>query len=728
MKKNRLLSAAVTFASMLACMTSFGSSLGDNFTKSSWSSGWQSSFDSVSGDGSFSTGGSWLGACTYTNPPVSDLVLGKYFYRSEGNAYFYDVAISHYWKLYTASSRTHFIEYSNDNGTTWTRLASDTLSTPYATKTTSGNVMVPGYQPGLLVRYGVVDSGDNVFNGSLIYSVKADFSIIPHHHPGDVNLDRVVDAEDLSIMTNHWLSDDNVTSETGDLNINGIVDTADLGQLATNWGKTYSDEFNVVSYGAVGDGITDDSQAIQAAINDACLYGGGKVFFPLGHYFISSPFVLKRNVGLKGLGADSVLVQADNVSMMITAERYGLPFCDNVSLDNLTFVIQGGTSTLHHDFVYFERCRYVSATNCSFNSADQLGNRKGFHQMDFNLCDNVTVTNNSFSNCIAGTGMNGAAWEPALGVNGYFAYNTITNYEDTGIGLWTGAHNVQVRHNTFSGPTDSQAYAVGIDNDGAYDCIVDNNTISGGQIGVRIMDSHSGTYPINNYLVQNNTISGQVTGVQDQPAAAVKVVHQNYTMDAQLVNNTFGCVVYGILSWSYSPRSGGANLTLTIDNNTFTGDGKAILLGGYNSDGRYIIPAGSNTFAMNSGAQVGSPRTSEWVNPDGNPTIVFDTSNVVASPITTPTTYTSYATLWSGTLNKGFYGLAISFGTLQANPASLTSFNLLYVYTEFVPSQSNTSFSLLFPINSDGTNSVIHNPKWGGFRATVNSLYIYRVL
>ncbi|TMV47325.1 hypothetical protein FE783_22235 [Paenibacillus mesophilus] len=80
--------------------------------------------------------------------------------------------------------------------------------------------------------------------------------------------------------------------------------------------------YSVKDYGAAGDGVTDDTAAIQAAIDAAGLAGGGVVFLPPGTYSVkrSSParsynyslLIKESNVTIEGSGMGaSVLKMAD---------------------------------------------------------------------------------------------------------------------------------------------------------------------------------------------------------------------------------------------------------------------------------------------------------------------------------------------------------------------------------------------------------------------------------
>ena len=58
------------------------------------------------------------------------------------------------------------------------------------------------------------------------------------------------------------------------------------------------ESYNILTFGAKGDGVTDDAVAIQKAIDRCSTEGGGVVLFPRNHVFLSGPVELKSNVEL----------------------------------------------------------------------------------------------------------------------------------------------------------------------------------------------------------------------------------------------------------------------------------------------------------------------------------------------------------------------------------------------------------------------------------------------
>ena len=56
--------------------------------------------------------------------------------------------------------------------------------------------------------------------------------------------------------------------------------------------------YNILDYGATGDGTTDDAPALQRAIDACSKAGGGTVLVPAGHTFLCSPFRLASYVDL----------------------------------------------------------------------------------------------------------------------------------------------------------------------------------------------------------------------------------------------------------------------------------------------------------------------------------------------------------------------------------------------------------------------------------------------
>ena len=66
--------------------------------------------------------------------------------------------------------------------------------------------------------------------------------------------------------------------------------------------------YSVATYGATGDGVTDDTTAVQAAINACAAAGGGVVYFPHGTYAVTQIAITGNNVQLLGTGGGSEIL------------------------------------------------------------------------------------------------------------------------------------------------------------------------------------------------------------------------------------------------------------------------------------------------------------------------------------------------------------------------------------------------------------------------------------
>jgi len=126
------------------------------------------------------------------------------------------------------------------------------------------------------------------------------------------------------------LSDSGDQTVGGDLTVSGALTvtgdatiTQDLTVVDDLWVKGGEPWFDVKAFGATGDGTTDDTTAIQAALDAAETAGGGTVFVPLGTYAIETALEIGDFTHLQ-LDRDATIKRTANIDNMLRNKADGV--------------------------------------------------------------------------------------------------------------------------------------------------------------------------------------------------------------------------------------------------------------------------------------------------------------------------------------------------------------------------------------------------------------------
>jgi hypothetical protein len=194
------------------------------------------------------------------------------------------------------------------------------------------------------------------------------------------------------------------------------------------------DTVSVKDFGAVGDGVTDDTASIQAAIDALSTSGGGILTFEPKTYIIKNTsglgcLIAKSNVTLIGTGASTVIklgAAAGNCALFYSASAVS-----NITIDGVVFDGNSGVITAYDTYgIWLENVTRLTINNCVFQNLRLDGMLLG----QTGLAKQVTVENSIFKNIgVAGFGANGIRvyYSQGLLINANYFYDFIVSPIDT---------------------------------------------------------------------------------------------------------------------------------------------------------------------------------------------------------------------------------------------------------------------------------------------------------
>ncbi len=298
-------------------------------------------------------------------------------------------------------------------------------------------------------------------------------------------------------------------------------------------------DVDVSDFGAKGDGITDDTDAIQTAVN-AC--SRGIIWFGPGTFLLSKAITCSTKLNFAFVGAGKGITVLKSIIVPNISSQGGAPTmltisnCSNFSTEYITFDNNNILTTVRTTMLSASSCLNFSFLDCEFINAKYsalsiqscarfwisrnyffVNELRGSQQTNaIALFDNTSQTSNGWinDNEIVGAESGGR------GVDIVWENNRITNFGyGSGIysghdGVGFGTHRWTLIGNTISGgqpaPDANGFYPKGIEVYAANSRIIGNNCRNNGSHGIMFGGSRS--------IVANNQCYDN--GCAGQPNAA----------------------------------------------------------------------------------------------------------------------------------------------------------------------------------------------------------------
>jgi hypothetical protein len=405
--------------------------------------------------------------------------------------------------------------------------------------------------------------------------------------PGTNNLSVFVNGSKQIVTTNYLETSSTVVTFLTGLNVGDVVDfitaiststtattsnnisytQGGTGSVTTSVQAKLQQTVSVKDFGAVGDGTTDDTTAIQAAINAVSAKTmKGVVYLPTGTYKITSALSIPYGVSIYGDGGTSSIIQAEACNALnftsfgysigsmfyedfgITANS-GTNYAAVQSLNSPTSTTQDGLNFNRLRFYGWNQCFILSSTwNTSISNcrAENINNFVTLAQGNGQAVI-VKISQNYIVYASGGLGTGNKYAIDAVSTSGYT--ETLHIFENSIYGFQicvnlAQATYVTINSNDLSASVKAIAFVTSA---GGYNIV--NNYIEVTGSGTGIFGAAQGSETLNTRtIIKNNYIIGTVTaaiGIQ------LSTVGATYQFNAAIRDNTFiGFSTYDILLYS----------------------------------------------------------------------------------------------------------------------------------------------------------------------------------
>lgn len=322
--------------------------------------------------------------------------------------------------------------------------------------------------------------------------------------------------------------------------------------------------YDVKKYGAVGDGVTDDTAAIQAAAA-AVPASGGTLYFPAGTYIVSptrqAGIAVQTNMRVAGVSGKSVLkirdhngdwgalfVQPDGRVPVQNVTFEDLAFDANI-LNNPESKIVNGDAETYQTFIYFTSGQGLHVRRCSFDPY------AGVWAISLN---GQTISNCSITDCYFRFVMRGEN----------------PDYDNSGV--YIDGTNYTISGNYFETVPKPYHEARGaIEAHGGPSQIFENTSV-GFQTIVNIVSSHFEGGNSTNIICRDNTAKDALIGIMlwpTTPNVLSNVTVANNTLQMSQLKHGTADIGGVAVVFSYEAQGRAANITIKNNRITFQDEG-----------------------------------------------------------------------------------------------------------------------------------------------------------